>query len=129
MTIKIRLARSGAKKKPYYRIVVANSTAPRDGRFIEKIGNYNPVLPKEDENRVVIDQERAKYWISVGAQPTDRISKLLKKPNSSKGKLPANDVVKKKVEKKSVINKITPLSDVSSANKEINSPQEKKDEK
>ncbi|TZG27477.1 30S ribosomal protein S16 [Sphingomonas montanisoli] len=77
MSVSIRLARGGAKKRPYYRIVVANSRAPRDGAFIEKIGSYNPLLAKDDANRVVLDTERAKHWLSVGAQPTDRVARFL----------------------------------------------------
>jgi len=77
MSVAIRLARGGAKKRPYYRIVVANSRSPRDGAFIEKIGSYNPLLAKDDANRVVIDADRAKHWLSVGAQPTDRVARFL----------------------------------------------------
>lgn len=77
MALKIRLARGGAKKRPYYRIVLAEATAPRDGRFIERLGSWNPILPKDDANRVVIDEERVKYWLSVGAQPTDRVARFL----------------------------------------------------
>ncbi|MES2497767.1 MAG: 30S ribosomal protein S16 [Pseudomonadota bacterium] len=77
MSVSIRLARGGAKKRPYYRIVVANSRAPRDGAFIEKIGAYNPLLAKDDAKRVIIDAERAKHWLSVGAQPTDRVARFL----------------------------------------------------
>jgi len=77
MSIAIRLSRGGSKKRPYYRIVVANSRSPRDGRFIERIGSYNPLLGKEDEKRVVLDTERAKHWLSVGAQPTDRVARFL----------------------------------------------------
>jgi small subunit ribosomal protein S16 len=77
MTLKIRLARGGAKKRPYYRIVVADSNAPRDGRFIEKIGSWNPILPKGSPDRVTLDAERAKHWLSVGAQPTDRVARFL----------------------------------------------------
>ncbi|NNU15712.1 30S ribosomal protein S16 [Parvularcula sp. ZS-1/3] len=77
MALKIRLARGGSKKRPYYRIVVTDARNPRDGRFIEKIGNYNPLLKKDDENRVVIDLERAKYWLDKGAQPTDRVARFL----------------------------------------------------
>ena len=73
--VKIRLARGGAKKKPYYRIVVADVRKKRDGKFIERIGFYNPMI---QENRFEIDSERAKYWLSVGAQPTDRVRKLMK---------------------------------------------------
>ena len=77
MSVSIRLARGGAKKRPYYRIVVANSRSPRDGAFIEKIGSYTPLLAKDDANRVQIDAERAKHWLSVGAQPTDRVARFL----------------------------------------------------
>ncbi len=77
MSVSIRLSRGGAKKRPYYRIVVANSRSSRDGRFIERIGSYNPLLAKDDANRVVLDVERAKHWISVGAQPTDRVARFL----------------------------------------------------
>ncbi|MBV5335901.1 30S ribosomal protein S16 [bacterium] len=73
MSLKIRLARGGAKKRPFYGIVVADARCPRDGRFVEKIGTYNPMLPREHAQRIVIDVERAKYWLSVGAQPTDRV--------------------------------------------------------
>ncbi|MBD8677088.1 30S ribosomal protein S16 [Sphingomonas sp. CFBP 13720] len=79
MAISIRLSRGGSKKRPYYRIVVADARSPRDGRFIEKIGTYNPLLGKEDEKRVVLDGERAAHWLSVGAQPTDRVARFLDK--------------------------------------------------
>ncbi len=77
MAVKIRLARGGAKKRPYYRIVVADSRNPRDGRFIEKIGTYNPMLPKDHENRVTLDTEKAADWLKKGAQPTDRVARFL----------------------------------------------------
>ena len=77
MALKIRLARGGAKKRPFYRIVVADVRSPRDGRFVEKIGTLNPLLAKDNENRVVLDLERAKYWLGQGAKPTDRVSRLL----------------------------------------------------
>jgi small subunit ribosomal protein S16 len=76
MAVSIRLSRGGAKKRPYYRIVVADSRAPRDGSFIEKIGTYNPLLSKDDANRVVLDTDRAKHWLSVGAQPSDRVARF-----------------------------------------------------
>ena len=77
MAIAIRLARGGMKKRPFYRIVVADTRAPRDGKFLEKIGTYNPLLPRDDANRVTLDGERAAYWLGVGAQPTDRVARFL----------------------------------------------------
>ena len=77
MALKIRLARGGSKKRPYYRIVIADIRMPRDGRFIEKVGSWNPMLPKDDENRVTLEVERIKYWMSVGALPTDRVARFL----------------------------------------------------
>jgi small subunit ribosomal protein S16 len=76
MSLKIRLARAGAKKRPFYKIVVADSRSPRDGRFIERIGSYNPLLPQGDEKRIVIDGERAQHWLKVGALPTDRVARM-----------------------------------------------------
>ena len=73
MALKIRLSRGGAKKRPFYKIVVADARSPRDGRFIEKVGTYNPMLSVESEQRWIIDEERVKHWLSVGAQPTDRL--------------------------------------------------------
>ena len=77
MALKIRLARGGAKKRPYYRIVVTDSRNPRDGRFIERLGNYNPLLPKDHENRVNLNAERIQYWLGVGATPSDRVARFL----------------------------------------------------
>lgn len=77
MAMKIRLARGGSKKRPFYRIVAADSRMPRDGRYVEKLGTYNPLLAKDDETRVTMDMERVNYWLSKGAQPTDRISRFL----------------------------------------------------
>ena len=77
MAMKIRLARGGSKKRPHYAIVVADSRMPRDGRFIEKVGTYNPLLAKDDERRVNMDVERIQYWIGQGAQTTDRVSRFL----------------------------------------------------
>lgn len=77
MALKIRLARAGSKKRPYYHIVIADVRAPRDGRFIERIGSYNPMLPKDSAERVKLDVERATHWLSVGAQPTDRVARFL----------------------------------------------------
>jgi len=75
--LRIRLTRGGAKKRPFYRIVVADSRAPRDGRFIEKLGSYDPMLPKEHANRLVLKEERVKYWLGVGAQPSERVARFL----------------------------------------------------
>lgn len=77
MATVIRLARGGAKKTPFYRIVVADRRAPRDGQFIEKLGTFNPLLAKDSDKRVVLNTERAKHWLSVGAQPSDRVNSLL----------------------------------------------------
>lgn len=77
MSLKIRLSRGGAKKKPYYSIVVANSRDPRDGRFIEKIGAYNPMLQSDDPKRVVLKTDRVTEWLAKGAQPTDRVARFL----------------------------------------------------
>ncbi len=77
MAMKIRLARGGSKKRPFYRIVAADSRMPRDGRYIEKLGTYNPLLPKDSEERVKMDMERVQYWLDQGAKPTDRISRML----------------------------------------------------
>ncbi|WP_404481981.1 30S ribosomal protein S16 [Novosphingobium sp. BL-52-GroH] len=79
MSVSIRLSRGGAKKRPYYKIVVANSRAPRDGAYLEQVGTYNPVLAKDDENRVRIVEDRVRYWLGVGAQPTDRVARMLDK--------------------------------------------------
>ena len=77
MALKIRLARGGSKKRPYYRIVVADVRAPRDGRFIDKVGSYNPLLPKDSEQRVQLDVERIQHWMEKGAKPTDRVLRFL----------------------------------------------------
>ncbi|MBL4785703.1 MAG: 30S ribosomal protein S16 [Cohaesibacteraceae bacterium] len=77
MATKIRLARGGSKKRPFYRIVIADVRAPRDGRFIERIGTYNPLLSKDNAERVKLDVDRAKHWLSEGAQPTDRVLRFL----------------------------------------------------
>ena len=77
MALKIRLTRGGAKKRPIYRIVVAEGSSPRDGRFIEKLGTYNPLLPREHAQRITLDKERIAHWLKVGAQPSDRVAKFL----------------------------------------------------
>ena len=76
MSLRIRMARGGAKKRPYYRIVVADSRSPRDGRFIERIGSYNPMLAKDDPGRVVLQEDRVKHWLETGAKPSDRVARF-----------------------------------------------------
>lgn len=109
--LKIRMARAGAKNKPYYHIVAANSRAPRDGSFLEKLGTYNPQLPRTDENRVKLNAERIKFWISKGAQVSDRVAIFLGKagiapmperksnPQKSKPKAKMTERAKNKAEK------------------------------
>ena len=87
MAMKIRLARGGSKKRPFYAIVAADSRMPRDGRFIEKLGTYNPMLPKDSEERVKMNMERVKYWLGEGAQPSDRVSRMLE----AAGELPKKE--------------------------------------
>jgi len=86
MALALRMARGGAKKRPYYRIVVADSRMPRDGRYIEKVGTYNPMLPKDDENRVTLMEDRIKHWMSEGARPSDRVSRFLEAAGMLKAK-------------------------------------------
>ncbi|WP_343518428.1 30S ribosomal protein S16 [Sphingomonas sp.] len=107
MALSMRLSRGGSKKRPYYRIVVADARSPRDGKFIEKIGTYNPLLAKDNADRIKLDTERAKHWLSVGAQPTDRVARFLDvtgvkeraaKNNPNKGK-PGEKAVERAEEK------------------------------
>lgn len=77
MAVKLRLSRGGSKKRPFYRIVAADERAPRDGKYIEKLGSYNPLLPQGHEQKLIVDADRVKHWVSVGAQPTERVQKLL----------------------------------------------------
>ncbi|WP_333835583.1 30S ribosomal protein S16 [Novosphingobium sp.] len=79
MSVSMRLSRGGSKKRPYYKIVVSNSRAPRDGKYLEQVGTYNPLLAKDAEDRVRLIEDRVRYWIGVGAQPTDRVARLLDK--------------------------------------------------
>lgn len=76
MAVRIRLSRSGSKKRPFYRIVAADQRAPRDGRFIEKLGTYNPLLPKDHQDRLIVDVEKVSAWLKKGAQPTERLQKM-----------------------------------------------------
>ena len=79
MAVSLRLSRGGAKKRPYYRIVVADARSPRDGNYLEQVGTYNPLLAKDDANRVRLTEDRVRYWLGVGAQPTDRVARMLDK--------------------------------------------------
>jgi len=110
MATKIRLARGGSKKRPFYRVVAADSRMPRDGRFIEKLGTYNPLLPKDSEDRVKLDMERVQHWLSHGAKPTDRVARMLEaagtiekternNPNRAKPGKKAQDRVEEKAAK------------------------------
>jgi len=111
MALALRLARGGAKKRPYYRLVVADSRMPRDGRYIEKVGTYNPMLAKDDEKRVILMEDRIKHWLGEGAKPSDRVSRFLeaagiieagkKRNNPNKGKpgQKALDLIEEKKEK------------------------------
>ena len=110
MAMKIRLARGGSKKRPHYSIVAADSRMPRDGRFLEKLGTYNPLLPKDSEDRVKMDLERIQHWLDKGAQPTDRIARMLEaagvrdkternNPNKAKPGKKAQERVEEKAEK------------------------------
>ena len=107
MAMKIRLARGGSKKRPFYSIVASDSRMPRDGRFIEKLGTYNPLLPKDSEDRVKMDMERVQHWLSQGAQPTDRIARMLeaagvkeKAERKNMKKAEPGEKAKKRVEEK-----------------------------
>ncbi len=90
MALSMRLSRGGSKKRPYYKIVVADARAPRDGKFIERIGSYNPQLPKDSDLRVVLDGERAKHWLAAGAQPSDRVARFLDAAGVKERKVKAN---------------------------------------
>jgi len=89
MSLKIRLARGGTKKRPHYRIVIADARSPRDGRFIERVGTYDPMLPKEHPGRVTMKEDRIRHWLSMGAQPSDRVGRFLSAVDIiSKAKIP-----------------------------------------
>jgi len=109
MAMKIRLARGGSKKRPFYRIVATDTRMPRDGRFIEKLGTYNPLLAKDSEDRVKMDLDRVKYWLGEGAKPTDRVSRMLeaagvlekKTRNNPKSAVPGKKAAERAEEKAS----------------------------
>jgi small subunit ribosomal protein S16 len=110
MSVSLRLSRGGSKKRPYYKVVVANSRAPRDGKYLEQVGTYNPLLAKDDANRVRLVEDRVRYWLGVGAQPTDRVARMLDKagikeraatvnPNKAEPGQKAKDRAEEKAEK------------------------------
>ena len=111
MSVRIRLSRGGSKKRPFYKVVAADQRAPRDGRFIERLGSYNPMLPKDHADRFTVDEERVKYWLSQGAEPTERMAKMLsalglvnkpdlrEQPSKSAPKAKAQERLKEKEEK------------------------------
>jgi len=110
MSVSLRLSRGGSKKRPYYKIIVANSRAPRDGKYLEQVGTYNPLLAKDDANRVRLVEDRVRYWLGVGAQPTDRVARMLDKagikeraatnnPQKAEPGKKANDRAEEKAEK------------------------------
>lgn len=110
MSVSLRLSRGGSKKRPYYKIVVANSRAPRDGKYLEQVGTYNPLLPKDSEDRTRLVEDRVRYWLGVGAQPTDRVARMLDKagikeraatvnPNKGEPGKKAKDRAEEKAEK------------------------------
>jgi len=98
--LKIRMSRGGTKKRPFYKIVIADARSPRDGRFIERVGHYNPLLPKENVERVKLDLERMKYWLGQGAQPSDRVGRFLAEVGLAEKKTKFNDPTKSAPRKK-----------------------------
>ena len=107
MAVAIRLSRGGAKKRPYYRIVVSDSRAPRDGKYLEQIGTYNPMLPKDSGERVKLNEDRARHWLSVGAQPSDRVHRFLdaagileRAPRNNPKKAEPGEAAKERAEEK-----------------------------
>lgn len=130
MAVRIRLSRGGSKKRPFYRIVAADQRAPRDGRFIEKLGTFNPLLPKDHAERLVVDAEKVKSWISKGAQPTERLQKLLsglglcaapvirEQPVKSAPKAKAQERMKEKAEKAAAAAEAAKAAEASSSEAE-----------
>jgi small subunit ribosomal protein S16 len=98
--LKIRMSRGGTKKRPFYKIVIADARSPRDGRFIERIGHYNPLLPKDNAERVKLDLDRVKHWLSHGAQPSDRVERFLAEVGLAEKKTKFNDPSKSAPRKK-----------------------------
>ena len=110
MSVKIRLARGGAKKRPYYRIVVADIRMPRDGRYIERVGSYNPLLPKDHEDRISLEKDRIIEWLSKGAKPTDRVARFLDEAGILKRE-PRNNPQKAKPKKEPELKEEAPVEE------------------
>ena len=117
MSLRIRLARGGSKKKPFYRIVIAENTSPRDGKFVERVGSYNPLLEKDNPGYLTIVEERVKYWISIGAQYTDRVKKLLAIKNIIKSEKPS-ETPKKSAPKKKAQERMAAAAEAAAASAE-----------
>lgn len=126
MAVKIRLARGGAKKRPYYRVVVADSRSPRDGKYIEKVGTHNPLLPKDHADRIKLDIERIEYWLGQGAKPSDRVARFLDaagvlkrdaRNNPNKGKPGTKAVERIEEQKEKAENAITAAAEAEEAAK------------
>ena len=124
MSLKIRLAKTGAKKRPYFRIVVADSKSPRDGRYIEKLGTYNPLLPRDSVGRVTLVEDRVKHWLGQGAQPTDRVLRFLDKAgmarrdarsNPTKGQLGKKRVDREEAKKAAAAEKAKAAAEAAAA--------------
>ena len=140
MSVKIRLARGGAKKRPYYRVVVTDSRSPRDGKYIEKVGTHNPLLPKDHADRVKLDIERIEYWLGQGAKPSDRVARFLDaagvlkreaRNNPNKGKPGAKAVERIEEQKEKEANAIAAAAEAEEAAKaaaEAPAEEETKDE-
>lgn len=140
MAVKIRLARGGAKKRPYYRVVVTDSRSPRDGKYIEKVGTHNPLLPKDHADRVKLDIERIEYWLGQGAKPSDRVARFLDaagvlkreaRNNPNKGKPGAKAVERIEEQKEKEANAIAAAAEAEEAAKaaaEAPAEEETKDE-
>ena len=114
MSVKIRLARGGSKKRPYYRIVVADIRSPRDGRYIERVGSYNPLVPRDHEDRVTLEKERIIEWLSKGAKPTDRVARFLDEAGILKRE-PRNNPQKAKPKKEPEEKPETPVEEAPAA--------------
>ena len=123
MSLKIRLSRGGAKKAPFYRLVVADSRSPRDGRFVERVGTHNPRLPHDHAERLVVKEDRIKHWLSVGALPTDRVQRLLSKVGLTE--MPKiNEQTKKNKPRAKTVERMKEAEEAAKTESEVSSPAE-----